>query len=917
MFRRVHRKRGYFRTCIAIMIVVALLTSSVPTISSAQDQDYTIKIESANLSARGDAMISGNHMVWTAFVDKKIQVFYRNLKTGAEKQLTAGNVSSKHAPKVSEDENGNVYVVWLSGVYGSLWGMSLTDKQERLLSSSTNITGPVSIDGSQVVWSDQSHQTYYYSFQSGKEVILGEGDYANIIQDKIVYAGYGSIILYDIPSKQTYTLYLSDNESIHASNLKFNGTYAIFRQSYGSKTNFALADFSNPLSPVLTELTEFKDQKQWVNDLLIGDRYAAWIEDQNGSPYLMGVELANKKKFSIGEVKDPRNVMYFVGDGIAMKGEDHQIAIHRIIAKTAAKQEEIAPVANQSIEPVTVTIPYSVPSNALEVAVEGEHLAWLEAGEGDNATVYYMNLRTGEKKRITWFEMPRRDIAISEDYIAWVQLNPSIMQFEPTWEPYVQYYRKSGGAERQSSLGYSLSDLTLYGDELIAHHEKDQYVVVDILKNRAATLHSETYPKLGENLSNISDRFSDGHVSNGQYMLWREDAGAGTKNMWMLKDLGSSELRKIIGTGVKLGEPYIGDTLGFWLETAGGKSAWKGIRLADNKSFEMAYNPSEQLLGVWGDMLVFKQGSKLIGKTLKHLAPKFEPKLDPIMVKIDGEELAFTEDAQPYIAAGTTMVPFRAVFEKLGLKIAWDSKDQTIKGSSNRFTISLKIGSRDAVVNGKSVKLAAAPVIVNGNTMIPLRFIGEATDYEVIWDANLRAVYLAEKSSLVKAYYPNGQLAYEGQARNGKPHGKGKLYSEEGKLLFDTEFVNGEIKGIGTKYLVDGGKVVGGVEAGFGHGHIQYYLSYGLMWYEGETVYGFWNGQGKEYDHNDGGLKYEGEFVDNEWEGYGKLYYKNGNLEYEGYFEDDKFHGYGKYYNRDGTLEYEGEFVNGSRKKDE
>ena len=38
---------------------------------------------------------------------------------------------------------------------------------------------------------------------------------------------------------------------------------------------------------------------------------------------------------------------------------------------------------------------------------------------------------------------------------------------------------------------------------------------------------------------------------------------------------------------------------------------------------------------------------------------------DSILVKVDGDELTFKE--QPYIENGTTMVPFRQIFEKLGL----------------------------------------------------------------------------------------------------------------------------------------------------------------------------------------------------------------------------------------------------------
>ena len=43
----------------------------------------------------------------------------------------------------------------------------------------------------------------------------------------------------------------------------------------------------------------------------------------------------------------------------------------------------------------------------------------------------------------------------------------------------------------------------------------------------------------------------------------------------------------------------------------------------------------------------------------------------------------------------------------------------------------------------------------------------------------------------------------------GKMHGKGKMYSKEGQLLFDAEFIDDKLDGIGAMYLSDGKQVVG------------------------------------------------------------------------------------------------------------
>ena len=45
-------------------------------------------------------------------------------------------------------------------------------------------------------------------------------------------------------------------------------------------------------------------------------------------------------------------------------------------------------------------------------------------------------------------------------------------------------------------------------------------------------------------------------------------------------------------------------------------------------------------------------------------------------------------------------------------------------------------------VGGKVVTIDAPPVIVNGRTLVPLRFIAEIIGFEVQWDSETRTVFL-------------------------------------------------------------------------------------------------------------------------------------------------------------------------------
>ncbi|OKP93784.1 copper amine oxidase N-terminal domain-containing protein [Paenibacillus sp. P32E] len=111
----------------------------------------------------------------------------------------------------------------------------------------------------------------------------------------------------------------------------------------------------------------------------------------------------------------------------------------------------------------------------------------------------------------------------------------------------------------------------------------------------------------------------------------------------------------------------------------------------------------------------------------------------PITVNINGSNVAFTAGS-PYLKNNSVLVPFRVIFEKLGMKVLWDAKTGTVTGTSSNLEVTLKIGSNRATVNGLVKKLATAPVSSQGTTYIPLRFVAEATGGSAIWDKTSRSV---------------------------------------------------------------------------------------------------------------------------------------------------------------------------------
>jgi len=96
--------------------------------------------------------------------------------------------------------------------------------------------------------------------------------------------------------------------------------------------------------------------------------------------------------------------------------------------------------------------------------------------------------------------------------------------------------------------------------------------------------------------------------------------------------------------------------------------------------------------------------------------------------------------AAPVIKNGSTLVPLRFIAETLGITPSWDAVFSIVDMSVGGHQVRLQIGVRFAGVDGKRVSLDAAPVIIGGNTMVPLRFVSETMGADVMWDAATRTV---------------------------------------------------------------------------------------------------------------------------------------------------------------------------------
>ncbi|WP_422486032.1 copper amine oxidase N-terminal domain-containing protein [Gudongella sp. DL1XJH-153] len=116
---------------------------------------------------------------------------------------------------------------------------------------------------------------------------------------------------------------------------------------------------------------------------------------------------------------------------------------------------------------------------------------------------------------------------------------------------------------------------------------------------------------------------------------------------------------------------------------------------------------------------------------------------EAIRVVIDGEDLQF--DVAPRISGGRTLVPMRAIFEEFGLEVSWNEEERTVTGEGEGLVVRFEIDSNQATVNGLVHTLDAPATIIDGRTMVPLRFLSEALGYNVVWIADSQLILLSRE----------------------------------------------------------------------------------------------------------------------------------------------------------------------------
>lgn len=161
-------------------------------------------------------------------------------------------------------------------------------------------------------------------------------------------------------------------------------------------------------------------------------------------------------------------------------------------------------------------------------------------------------------------------------------------------------------------------------------------------------------------------------------------------------------------------------------------------------------------------------GTLVIGSQYATNYENFAAKLNNEMALVIGFELSyvkgypklideFNHNVVPVIKDGRTLVPVRFISESLNADVDWNDKTKTITITNEDTKISLVIGSKVIIINGKESYLDVPAQIIEERTFIPLRALVEALNKKVFWD-DRGLIVISNRDNLIDLKYEQEYL---------------------------------------------------------------------------------------------------------------------------------------------------------------
>lgn len=128
----------------------------------------------------------------------------------------------------------------------------------------------------------------------------------------------------------------------------------------------------------------------------------------------------------------------------------------------------------------------------------------------------------------------------------------------------------------------------------------------------------------------------------------------------------------------------------------------------------------------------------------------------PVSVYLKDQPLLLSPEA--YLnEEGLVMVPLRKVVESFGYTVYWDPTTQGITLTKGTNQIQLTIGKAEVKIQGKTLPLAVAPVILENTTFVPVSFLDQDLGLVLGWESPRAVLRIRETETAPEDFFTPGE----------------------------------------------------------------------------------------------------------------------------------------------------------------
>jgi len=123
-----------------------------------------------------------------------------------------------------------------------------------------------------------------------------------------------------------------------------------------------------------------------------------------------------------------------------------------------------------------------------------------------------------------------------------------------------------------------------------------------------------------------------------------------------------------------------------------------------------------------------------------------------INLVIDG--VVTVQKEQPKVMNGEVLLPFDTIKAKIDNNIFWDSKLEKVTVTTDNRVVRMRTGSLSALVNNNVMTLNLPVSQNNGIILIPINFLSDLYDIDIVYSALNKVVIIDHKKSIVRYAVP-------------------------------------------------------------------------------------------------------------------------------------------------------------------